>query len=352
MKLIYLLLLFVPVSIAAELLHWNPTIVFVTSMLAIVPLAKTMGYATEEIALRTGPGLGGLLNATFGNAVELIIAFFALRAGLLTVVQASIVGSIIGNILLVLGLALLLGGFKHKAQNFNRSAAGVNASMLMLAVVALTMPAAFVATSPATAETLTGLSNLSHWAAFILIGIYALYLIFQLKTHTHLYDGSSHGEGVEEPKLQLWPAVGLLLLATAVVAVEAEFLVGSISHVAETWGLSELFIGVILVPVIGNAAEHLTAVTVAMKNKMDLSLGVAIGSSTQIALLIAPLLILVGWAIGQPLTLNFGIFELVTVFVSVLIVNFISLDGESNWLEGAMLLGTYGLIALAFLFHP
>lgn len=352
MKLIYWLLLFVPVSIAAELLHWNPSIVFVTSMLAIVPLAKLMGYATEEIALRTGPGLGGLLNATFGNAVELIIAFFALRAGLLQVVQASIVGSIIGNILLVLGLALLLGGLKHKSQHFNRSAAGVNTSLLTLSVVALMMPAALVATSPATEQTLTGLSNLSHWAAFILIGIYALFLLFQLKTHTHLYDGSSHGEGVEEPKLQMWPAVGLLLLATAVVAVEAEFLVGSISHVAETWGLSELFIGVILVPVIGNAAEHLTAVTVAMKNKMDLSLGVAIGSSTQIALLIAPLLVLVGWAIGQPLTLNFGVFEVVTVFVSILIVNFIALDGESNWLEGAMLLGTYGIIALAFLFHP
>lgn len=352
MKLIYLLLIFIPLSILAEVMHANPTLIFVSSMLAIVPLAKLMGYATEEISLRTGPGLGGLLNATFGNAVELIIAVFALRAGLLQVVQASIVGSIMGNLLLVLGLSMLLGGLKHPTQCFNRTAAGTNASLLILAVLALLMPAAFVASSPSGATTTLGMMNLSHWTAIILIAIYVLYLVFQLKTHTHLYDGSSHGEGVEEPKLKLWPATGLLLGATAFVALESEFLVGSIEHVAKTWGLSELFIGVILVPIIGNAAEHLTAVAVAMKNKMDLSLGVAIGSSTQIALLIAPLLVLVAWAMGQPLSLHFGLFEVVALFASTLIVNFISLDGESNWLEGAMLMGAYGIIGLAFFFHP
>lgn len=351
MKYLYLLLVFIPISIAAELLHWDPTVIFITSCLAIVPLAKLMGYATEEIAMKAGPGIGGLLNATFGNAVELIIAFMALQRGLIGVVQASITGSILGNILLVLGLSVLLGGIKFKEQKFNRTAAGTNAAMLTLAVVALLIPAAFVFTSPAS-EATRGVENLSHWVAVVLLVIYFLGLLFSLKTHAHLYDGSSHGEGVEEPTLKMPQAIGLLLLATALVALESEFLVGSIEAVTHAWGMSELFIGVILIPVIGNAAEHLTAVTVAMKNKMDLSLGIAVGSSLQIALLIAPLLVLAGWAIGQPLTLHFNLFEIVAVGAAVAIANVIALDGESNWFEGAQLLGTYLILGIAFFFHP
>lgn len=351
MKYLYLLLIFIPISIAAELLHWGPTVIFVTSCLAIVPLAKLMGYATEEIALKAGQGIGGLLNATFGNAVELIIAFMALQRGLVGVVQASITGSILGNILLVLGLSVLLGGAKHKQQTFNRTVAGTNAAMLTLGVVALLIPAAFVFTSPPTVAT-RGVENLSHWVAIVLLVIYGLGLYFSLGTHSHLYDGSSHGEGVEEPKLSMPKAVALLLGATALVAIESEFLVGSIEAVTHQWGLSELFIGVILIPLIGNAAEHMTAVTVAMKNKMDLSLGIAVGSSLQIALLIAPILVLAGWAMGQPLTLHFNLFEVVAVAVAVAIANVIALDGESNWFEGVQLLGTYLILALAFFFHP
>lgn len=351
MKFIYLLLIFIPLSLAAELLHWDPTVIFITSCLGIIPLAKLMGYATEEIALKAGQGIGGLLNATFGNAVELIIAILALQKGLVGVVQASITGSILGNILLVLGLSVLLGGIKYKTQNFNRTVAGTNAAMLTLSVVALLIPAAFVFTSPANVA-IKGVENLSHWVAIVLLVIYFLGLYFSLGTHSHLYDGSSHGEGVVEPQLSMPKAIGLLLLATGLVALESEFLVGSIEAVTHQWGLSELFIGVILIPLIGNAAEHLTAVTVAMKNKMDLSLGIAVGSSLQIALLVAPILVLVGWAIGQPLTLHFNLFEIVAVGAAVAIANLIALDGESNWFEGAQLLGTYLILGLAFFFHP
>lgn len=351
MNFIYLLLVFLPVSLAAELLRWDPTVVFVTSCLAIVPLAKLMGYATEEIALKAGQGIGGLLNATFGNAVELIIAVLALQRGLVGVVQASITGSILGNILLVLGVSVLMGGIKFKKQTFNQTVAGTNAAMLTLAVVALLVPAAFVFTSPASVA-VQGVENLSHWVALVLLVIYFLSLFFSLGTHSHLYDGSSHGEGVEEPKLSMPRSILLLLVATGLVALESEFLVGSIEAVTHQWGLSELFIGVILIPLIGNAAEHLTAVTVAMKNKMDLTLGIAVGSSLQIALLVAPILVLVGWAIGEPLTLHFNLFEIVAVGAAVAIANLIALDGESNWFEGVQLLGTYLILGLAFFFHP
>lgn len=351
MKFLYALLIFVPIAVAAELLHWNPLIVFATSMLAIVPLAKAMGTATEEIALRTGPGIGGLLNATFGNATELIIAFFALNAGLYKVVQASITGSIIGNILFVLGLSIFLGGWKFPTQTFNRTVAGLNTSMLILAVIGLIIPAGFVATSPSVAPGL--LHQLSIVVSVFLIIAYIANLVFALRTHTDLYSGGEGQHDVHEaPTMKMGTAIGLLLGSTIAVAFMAEFLVGSITHVTETLGWSEMFIGVILVPIIGNAAEHLTAVTVALKNKMDLSLGIAIGSTTQIALLIAPVLVLTGAAIGKPLTLGFDHFEVLAVVMAVAIANFITLDGESNWLEGLMLLITYAILAVAFFFHP
>ncbi len=347
-KFLYAFLLFVPLTFAAEHLHWGHGFVFVMSMLAIVPLAKLMGTATEEIALRTGPGIGGLLNATFGNATELIIALFALNAGLHKVVQASITGSIIGNILFVLGLAIFLGGLKYPTQTFNRTVAGLNTSLLVLAVVGLLVPAAFDAHTTSNVS----LEKFSLFVACVLILVYIANLIFALRTHSDLYaGGESQQEHDEDPTMSMPQAVGLLLGSTLFVAFMSEMLVGSVEHVTKEWGLSEMFIGVILVPIIGNAAEHLTAVTVAMKNKMDLSLGIAIGSTTQIALLIAPLLVIAAWFMGKPLTLSFDTFEVMAVVMSVAIANFITLDGECNWLEGLMLLATYGILAVAFLLH-
>lgn len=357
------LLLFIPISIAGHFLHWSDPVVFITSALAIVPLAAWMGTATEEIAVVMGPSLGGLLNATFGNATELIIALVALNAGLVDVVKASITGSIIGNLLLVMGFSMLLGGLRYKEQTFQPIVARVNASSMNLAVIALLLPTAVDYTS-------TGIDNkaiqiLSVAVSIVLIVVYGLTLIFSMKTHTYLYEGSdladldpeelaeanladddSHGE----VNLPLW--IGVLLACTLLVAVESEFLVSTLETATEQLGLTALFTGVILVPIIGNAAEHATAVTVAMKDKMDLSVSVALGSSLQIALFVAPVLVIAGYVLGKPMDLNFNPFELVAVAVSVLIANSISSDGRSNWLEGTLLLAAYFVLGFAFYFHP
>lgn len=352
-----ILLLFVPISVAAHFLEWGELIVFVTAGLAILPLAAWMGTATEEIAVVVGPTLGGLLNATFGNATELIIALIALNAGLVDVVKASITGSIIGNLLLVMGLAMLLGGIRYKEQEFQPIVARVNAASMNLAVIAILLPTAVNFTSVGISE--ATLQNLSIAVAAVLIVVYGLTLLFSMKTHTYLYDvGVAEAELadanlVEEhgkPNLFLW--VGVLLACTLFVALESELLVDSLEVATSQLGLTALFTGVIVVPIIGNAAEHATAVTVAMKNKMDLSLSVAVGSSMQIALFVAPVLIIAGRIMGQPMDLNFNPFELVAVAVSVLIANNISSDGRSNWLEGTLLLAAYAVLGLAFYFHP
>ncbi|MBD1861911.1 MULTISPECIES: calcium/proton exchanger [Trichocoleus] len=356
------LLIFVPISIAAHLLDWGSLVVFITAGLAILPLAAWMGTATEEIAVVAGPSLGGLLNATFGNATELIIALVALRAGLIDVVKASITGSIIGNLLLVMGLSMLLGGLRYKEQEFQPIVARVNASSMNLAVIALLLPTAVNVTS-------TGISpitiqKLSIAVALVLIVVYGLTLLFSMRTHTYLYDvglaelapeelaeanlapdGSEH-----KVNLPLW--IGVLLGATLLVAVESELLVDTLEVATTRLGLTSLFTGVILLPIVGNAAEHATAVTVAMKNKMDLSVSVAVGSSLQIALFVAPVLVLAGWLMDQPMDLNFNPFELVAVAVAVLIANSISSDGRSNWLEGTLLLAAYLVLGFAFYFHP
>ena len=355
-RIFIVLLLFIPVSIAADLLDWGPLALFVASGLAIVPLAAWMGTATEEIAVVIGPSAGGLLNATFGNATELIIAFIALQAGLVDVVKASITGSIIGNLLLVMGLSMLLGGLRFKEQTFQPVVARVNASSMNLAVIAILLPTAIQFSAEGIDSQV--LQNLSIAVAIVLIGVYGLTLLFSMKTHTYLFDvgvasAESETEVVHEeesPNLQLW--IGVLLAATLAVALESEFLVGSLEAATEQLGLTPLFTGVILLPIIGNAAEHATAVTVAMKDKMDLSVSVAVGSSMQIALFVAPALVLAGWVIGQPMDLDFNPFELVAVAVSVFIANSISSDGQSNWLEGTLLLATYAVLGLAFYFHP
>lgn len=364
----YGLLIFVPLSIAAHYLGWGELTVFVMAGLAIVPLAGWMGTATEEIAVVLGPSWGGLLNATFGNATELIIALIALNEGLVGVVKSSIVGSIVSNLLLVLGLAMLLGGIKYKEQDFQPIIARVNASAMNLAVIAILLPSAVGFTTEMIPE--TTLQTLSDAVAIVLIGVYALTLLFSMKTHTYLYDaGTAEMEqsiadppstdtpsAIEEsqtehlPNLKLW--IPVLVLATLTVAAESELLVEALEPATKEIGLSPLFTGVIVLPIIGNAAEHATAVTVAMKNKMDLSVSVAVGSSMQIALFVAPILVLAGWVWGQPMDLSFGALELVAVVVSVLITNSISSDGRSNWLEGILLLATYTILGLAFYFQP
>lgn len=347
-----LLLLLVPLALAGRVLHWPALAIFILSGLAIVPLAKWMGTATEDLAVHIGPGPGGLLNASFGNATELIIAGFALRAGLIEVVKASLTGSIIGNILFVLGLALLLGGLGREKQEFNRTAAGVNAAQLTLATIGLLIPAAFYYTlRTVDANQRLRLENeVSLAVAGLLMLSYLLGLVFSLRTHKHLYSGEEaavmHGA--------VWSVrqgVVVLLAATLGVALMSETLVSSLEGAVHVLGWSELFVGVILIPVIGNAAEHVTAVVVAMKNKMDLSLGIAVGSSTQIALFVAPLLVFLGLLVGQPMNLLFSAFELVIMGLAILIVNLIALDGESNWFEGVQLLIAYGITATALFFH-
>ena len=347
-------LLAIPLAIYFEFNH-NSTGIFISSLFAIMPLAWLMGKATEEIALRVGQGLGAFLNASFGNAAELIIVIFLLIASsnaasvesasnYITVVQASLIGSILGNLLLVLGLAFVWGGINHKEQKFSSDAISTNSSLLILAMLALIIPATFAQSGNHTTETIV---NLSRIASFILLGLYVLFLIFQLKTHSHLFVNSTHHED-EDAALTMKQAIILLVSSTILVAVMAEFLVGSIEHSAEALGWPTLFIGVILIPLFGNAAEHFTAVSVAGKNKMDLSIGIAIGSSTQVAVFIAPITVLIGWALNVNMSLQFGLFETIATFIAVLIANSICSDGKSNWLEGVMLLGTYAILAASF----
>jgi len=351
--LFFVLLLFIPVSWAAHFLEWGDLIIFITAALAILPLAGWMGTATEEIAVVVGPSIGGLLNATFGNATELIIALVALKAGLVDVVKASITGSIISNLLLVMGFSMLLGGLRHKEQSFQSTVARVNASAMNLAVIAILLPTAMDITSKEISR--QTLQHFSVAVAIVLILVYALTLLFSMKTHSYLYDvGMVEAEVEEVPhsKPNLWLWTGVLLVCTLFVAIESEMLVDSLEVATSQLGLTALFTGVIIVPIVGNAAEHATAVTVAMKNKMDLSVSVAVGSSMQIALFVAPVLVIAGSILGQPMDLDFNPFELVAVVVAVLIANSISSDGKSNWLEGILLLAAYTVLGIAFYFHP
>ncbi|NEO27866.1 MAG: calcium/proton exchanger [Kamptonema sp. SIO4C4] len=369
-KYLYALLAFIPISILASFQEWGEVTIFITAGLAIVPIAGPMGVATEEIAVVVGPNLGGLLNATFGNATELIIAFIALKGGLVEVVKATITGSIISNLLLVMGFAMLLGGLRFKEQEFQSTAARLNASSMNLAVISLLVPTAVEYTSSGIGE--ITLQKLSVAVAIVLILVYGLTLLFSMKTHSYLYDvgmadldqeedtpeatSDSTAEPTpsehhhEKPNPWLWS--GILLGVTLLVAVESELLVDSLEVATESLGLTALFTGVIVLPIVGNAAEHSTAVTVAMKNKMDLSMSVAVGSSLQIALFVAPVLVIAGWFLNEPMDLDFNPFELVAVAVAVLVANSVSSDGKSNWLEGGLLLATYLVLGFAFFFHP
>jgi len=346
--------LLIPVAVGLEIAHADPLYIFIASAGGIIPLAGWMGRSTEWIAEHLGPGIGGLLNATFGNAAELIIAIVALRAGLHDVVKASITGSIIGNILLVLGLSIVAGGAKHKELRFNRTAASLSTTLLALSAIALIVPAMFHRLSQG-ASLAPAERTLSVEIAVVLAIVYVLSLIFSLYTHKHLYVGppsDASEEALGMKHVPVWRATVILLVATVFVAVLSELLVGSVEHTAERLGMSDVFVGVFLLAIIGNAAEHSTAVLMAMKNKMDLALNIAVGSSLQVALLVAPVLVFLSYAFGKPLDLVFTTFEIAAIALSAGVVNLIALDGESNWMEGVLLLAVYGILGLAFYALP
>jgi len=343
-------LLFVPLAIGLEFLaperHF---LVFAASTIAILPLAGWMGRATEQLAERMGEGVGGLLNATFGNAAELIIALAALRAGLHDVVKASIAGAIVGNILLVLGGAMLAGGLRHPEQHFNPAGARSQATMLTLAAIALILPAAFRTAAGATAE---GLGRLSVSIALVLLLVYVLFLTFALVTHSALFKGSHVPEEGRAPA-SIGRAALVLAAATAAIAWMSEIMVGAIEPTAHDFGLSNVFVGVFVVAIVGNAAEHATAISAAMKNRMDLSLSIAIGSSLQVALFVAPLLVLASIFLGPaPLDLAFPAGLVLAVLLSVLITGQVASDGRSDWLKGVQLLAVYLVLGLTFFFLP
>ncbi|MBI4532939.1 MAG: calcium/proton exchanger, partial [Candidatus Melainabacteria bacterium] len=325
------LLIFVPVPIIGCALGWSPVVIFVTACLGIVPLAGFMGKATEYLAERIGEGPGALLNASFGNACELIIALAALRAGLIDIVKASITGSIIGNILLVLGASMLAGGVRYETQTFNRVAATTSATLLALAATSLTVPAVFHFS--ASREARINEQGLGLAIAVVLFITYLMSLWFSLKTHKHLYVREFDTEAEAAIGVFGWgirKSLTILLGSTVLVAILSEYLVAEVTHCAETLGMSQLFIGLVVIAIIGNAAEHSTAVLMAMKNKMDLAINIALGSGTQIALFVAPVLVFVSFFIGKPMDLAFTPFEVLAVVVSVIILSFVATDGECN----------------------
>ncbi|MEX1142645.1 MAG: calcium/proton exchanger [Thermoleophilaceae bacterium] len=357
MRPVHYLAVFIPAAVALELTHAAPVLVFGAAALGVIPTAAVMGEATEQIAAKTGPGIGGFLNVTFGNAPELIIAFFALKEGLQEVVKASIVGSIVGNILLVLGAAMLVGGLKRERQMFNRTAATAQSGMLLLALTALIMPAVFQLVHggglPAVGDERvdfgSDLETLSLGVALVLMASYAAGLLFSLKTHRRLFNPFDEHDEEHGPGWSIRRAVLLLAGSAVLVGLMSEVLVGSISEASEEIGLSEFFVGVFVVAIVGNAAEHWVAVLVAAKDKMDLAVGIAIGSSAQIALFVAPLLVLLSFVIGPaPMALVFNGYELGGLVFAVLIANFLTQDGESTWFEGVQLLALYAVLGIVF----
>jgi Ca2+:H+ antiporter len=355
----YLLVPFIPIAIVLELAHASASIIFITSALGVIPTAALMGRATEELAARSGPGIGGFLNVTFGNAPELIIAFFALNEGLQEVVKASLIGSILGNILLVMGAAMLIGGLPRERQRFDRTAANVTSLMLLLAVVALIAPAIFELVQGTglprpDAEAVdydSDVEKLSVGVALILLGTYIAGLVFSLRTHKDLFNPEHAAEDHVGEPWTVRRSVLMLAAAGVAVGVMSEILVGSISEASDSIGLSPFFVGVIVVAIVGNAAEHWVAIYFAARDKMDLAVNIAIGSSAQIALFAAPVLVLLSLFVGDfPLALVFNGFELGAVVLAVLIAQQVTQEGESTWFEGLQLLAVYAVLGLTFYF--
>lgn len=343
MKFLKYLLIFVPISFVAKFLNASGSIMFLLSCASIIPLAGLMGEGTEEISFYSGPKIGGFLNGTFGNATELIISFFALKQGLFDVVKSSIAGAVIGNVLLVIGASMLAGGLKYKTQKFNVKVNEVTSSMLLFAVIGLCIPALFTHTvDPSLLN--TKYEGLSIFVAVVMIVIYILSLYFSFNTHKDIYTNDKE-EGTS--KWSLKKSITILIIATVLIAVESEFLVDGIESITTSLGWSEFFVGIILIPIIGNAAEHSTAVVMSLKDKMDVALEIALGSSLQIILFVAPILIFLS-LLFTPMSIVFNEFEIIALIASVLIANRVSHDGESNWLEGVQLLAVYLIVAAAF----
>jgi len=350
MRGVRLLLIFFPIAILAELLHWGDMIIFGASALAIIPFAGILGDATEALAEKTGPRVGGLLNASLGNLAELIIAIVALSAGRLDLVKASIIGSILGNLLVVLGLSLLLGGLKNGTQRFNRNRISIDATLVILAAIAISVPSLF-------AEEIGGefalVEPLSLTTAVVMLILYVLAIVYTLRQPA---EELQHAPAIEPahagPHWSVGRAIGIMILAVTGLALMSEFLVSSLDIVTESFGLSEFFVGIILVPLIGNVAEHLVAVQVAIKDEMDLSLSIALGSSLQIALLVAPLLVFISLLLGHPMTLEFNHPEIIAMIAASVIAALVAIDARSNWFEGAMLLAVFLILAIGFFFIP
>lgn len=346
MKYLYALFVFVPVAVVLELVGAGRSWVFVSAAIALIPASALLGRATDELATHTGPQIGGLLNVTLGNAAELIITIAAIREGLLELVKASVSGSILGNILLVLGASLLAGGARNGRQRFDAHMAGISSTMMTLAVVALVIPGIFTL-GPRQVNG-NGTEFLSIGVAVVLLVLYGLYVFYAVFRH--------RGAAPESPRVAahaewtLGLALGMLVAATAIAVVMSELLVRAVEPVVATLGLSELFLGVMIVPLVGNAAEHWAAVQAAVDDKMDLSLSIAVGSSLQVALFVAPVLVFLSLALGHPLELNFNMYELTALAGAVAVATFIAIDGESNWVEGAQLLAVYLIVGLGFFF--
>ena len=343
MRKLDLLLAFVPICIILYFMGAGEMELFAASVLALIPLAAKMGEATEELSKYFGPNVGGFLNATFGNATEFIVGIIAIREGLFEIVKASLTGSIIGNLLLVFGLSALFGGVKFKSLKFNAHAAGMNGSLLVVAVIGFLIPSVFFMTSPVHAE---NTEALSLTVAVLLLLAYLLSLVYSFITHKELFRGGKHGK----PKWSKKYAAMVLIVATIFVGIVSEIFVGTLEHLSEVVGWNTVFIGAVLVALAGNAAEHITAVTFAMKRKMDLALATTVGSSIQIAIFIAPLLVVISALMGKPMDMAFTVFEVLAVFSAAFIVNDISKDGETNWFEGALLLAVYVILAAMFFF--
>ncbi len=352
-NLIHLLLVFAPIAIVLELLHADHIIVFITSAIAILPLAKFIGDSTEHLAIYYGAVTGSLMNVTFGNATEVIIALTALNAGLFDLIKASITGSIIGNVLLIFGLSMIAGGIRSKEQVFNSANTNVQTSMLFLAVIGLAVPTILAETElkPNNSANVDSIQIMSDTLAFALLAVYIAALIFTFVTHKHLFV-SAHAEE-EHDNHAVWSkkkAFAILGIAMVFVAVVSEILVGSVEATSKEFGFGELFVGAVIVGLVGNAAEHSSAIILARKDKMDTAIGIAAGSGTQIALFVVPILVIAGIVMGKPLTLVFTAYELAVVFLAAIIMNLISHDGKSNWFEGLMMTVVYVVIATGFFF--
>jgi Ca2+:H+ antiporter len=349
MRPLYWLLVFFPIALLAEITQLDNLALFFTSALAIVPLAGLLGEATESVANKTGPRLGGLLNATLGNAAELIIALVAINAGQMHLVLASLTGSILGNLLFVLGFAMLLGGLKNGRQFFDRRNVSIDATMTILAVIAMIVPSLF---NHYIEPDKLRVEELSLATACVIVVLYLLFIIYTIR---NCDSDSCESTAMKHSAAVPWSAkkaILMMVLSMAGIVVMSEFLVGSIEAATKYLGLTPFFVGIIVIPIIGNVAEHLVAVTAARQNKMDLSLSIALGSSLQIALFVTPILVFVSLILGNPLALEFNQLELITLMAASLIAALVSLDGESNWLEGAMLLALYSILGLAFFFLP